>query len=88
VFLTAPLALVGLVLLSLSSTAAALLLTASLFGALLGLLAIRWPEGRPMPWVVAVCGFVLVTHTAGLVAWGKALRGERNPIWEPTRRVT
>jgi cellulose synthase/poly-beta-1,6-N-acetylglucosamine synthase-like glycosyltransferase len=88
VFLTAPLALVGLVLLSLSSTAAALLLTATLSGALLGLLAIRWPEGRPMPWVVAVCGFILVTHTAGLVAWGKALRGERNPIWEPTRRVT
>ena len=36
---------------------------------------------------LGVCGFVVATHLAGLLAWAKALRGERNPIWEPTRRA-
>ena len=51
-----------------------------------GVMALRWPEGRKTPRVLAVCGFVFATHLAGALAWIKALRGERNPIWEPTRR--
>jgi hypothetical protein len=39
-----------------------------------------------MPYPVAVCGFVVAVNLAALLAWSKALRGERNPIWEPTRR--
>ncbi len=86
VFLVWPLALVGLLLLARNSILArgALLLVGLGLG--LGLLAWRAPEGRPLPRIVAICGFALVSHVAGLVAWSKALRGELNPIWEPTRR--
>jgi len=46
----------------------------------------KWPEGRKAPAPIAVCGFALAVNAAALRAWGKALRGERNPVWEPTRR--
>jgi cellulose synthase/poly-beta-1,6-N-acetylglucosamine synthase-like glycosyltransferase len=87
VFLFAPLLLIGLAMLSLRSSIAALLFLAGLMVLVTGTIALRWPEGRPMPRLVGVCGFVVATHLAGLLAWGKALRGERNPIWEPTRRA-
>lgn len=86
VFLVWPLALAGLLLLARDFTLARGLLGAVLLGLGLGLLAWRAPEGRRLPRVVALCGFALVSHVAGLVAWSKALRGELNPIWEPTRR--
>jgi cellulose synthase/poly-beta-1,6-N-acetylglucosamine synthase-like glycosyltransferase len=87
VFLFAPLLLIGLAMLSLRSPIAALLFLAGLIVLVTGAIALRWPEGRPMPRLMGVCGFVVATHLAGLLAWGKALRGERNPIWEPTRRA-
>jgi hypothetical protein len=87
VFLFAPLLLIGLAMLSLKSPIAALLLVAGLMVLVAGATALRWPEGRPMPRLVGVCGFVVATHLAGLLAWARALRGERNPIWEPTRRA-
>lgn len=86
VFLVWPLALVGLVLLSLDYRAACGALALVLVGMLLGALAWRAPEGKRLPRLIALCGFALVSHVAGLVAWSKALRGELNPIWEPTRR--
>ncbi len=86
VFLVWPLALVGLVLLAWDSALARGVLVLVLAGLGLGLLAWRAPEGRPLPRLVALCGFAVVSHVAGLVAWSKALRGELNPIWEPTRR--
>ncbi len=86
VFLVWPLALVGLLLLARDSIIARVLFGVALVGMGLGLLAWRAPEGRPLPRLVAICGFALVSHVAGLVAWSKALRGELNPIWEPTRR--
>lgn len=86
VFLVWPAALVGLVLLALDSVVAAGLLAATLVGLVLGVLAMRAPEGRPLPRITALCGFALASHVAGFIAWTKALRGELNPIWEPTRR--
>jgi cellulose synthase/poly-beta-1,6-N-acetylglucosamine synthase-like glycosyltransferase len=86
VFLVWPLALVGLALLAWDSLPARALLALVLAGIGLGLVAWRVPEGRPLPRMVALCGFAVVSHVAGLVAWSKALRGELNPIWEPTRR--
>lgn len=86
VFLVWPLALVVLMLLAWESLAARGLLALVLAGLGLGLLAWLAPEGRPLPRLVAICGFAVVSHVAGLVAWTKALRGELNPIWEPTRR--
>jgi hypothetical protein len=88
VFLAAPLALIGLILLSFSSRAALGLLIAAGAGIGLGVLALRSPENRRLPGLVSLCGFVLASHLAGLQAWIKALRGENNAIWEPTRRTT
>ncbi len=87
VHLTLPLALLGLVLLALVNQLALALLGVTLVGTALGCLALlRWPEGRAMPFPVALCGFAVAVNLAALLAWTKALRGERNPIWEPTRR--
>ena len=37
--------------------------------------------------VLLAAVLALAVNAAALRAWGKALRGERNPIWEPTRRA-
>ena len=55
-------------------------------GCLLGLVAARWPENRDMPKPVAAWGYLISSNVAGVLAWFKALRGKKNPIWEPTRR--
>lgn len=46
----------------------------------------RWPADRHMPRAVAVPAYFGSGTVAALVAWRGALRGELNPIWEPTRR--
>ena len=86
VHLTLPGLLVGLALLSATSLAAALTVLAIAFAMALGVVGMKWPEGRKAPLPIAVCGFALAVNAAALRAWGKALRGERNPVWEPTRR--
>lgn len=86
VHLTLPGLLLGLALLSPLSLAAALLVLAIALVMGLGVIGMRWPEGRRAPWPIAVSGFILAANAAALRAWAKALRGERNPIWEPTRR--
>ena len=86
VHLTLPLALVGLAFLALAEPVALALLVGALVVMVLGSVALSWPADRPMPSLLAVCGFVVAVNLAALVAWSKALRGERNPIWEPTRR--
>lgn len=86
VFLTLPLGLLGLILWSLESRTGAFFLAAALIGILIGTIGMRWPSGTRPPRLVGVAGFVLATHLAGFLAWVKAFRGERNPIWEPTRR--
>jgi cellulose synthase/poly-beta-1,6-N-acetylglucosamine synthase-like glycosyltransferase len=47
-----------------------------------------WPEQRRAPRLVAVPAYVVSGIVAGLEAWVRALRGEANPMWEPTRRST
>jgi hypothetical protein len=49
-------------------------------------LAFAWPEGKAMPRPVSAMGYMVGAALAAILAWVKALRGERNPIWEPTRR--
>ena len=44
------------------------------------------PRGRPLPRAVSVPAFLLLGNVAAMSALVKALRGELNPIWEPTRR--
>jgi cellulose synthase/poly-beta-1,6-N-acetylglucosamine synthase-like glycosyltransferase len=85
VFPSLPLGAVGLSLLALGWPWAriGLLGAGILLG--LGLLAFRWPGGRP-PLPIAVSGFAFMVSVAGLAAWLKALQGEQNRTWEPTRR--
>jgi len=45
-----------------------------------------WPEHRRAPRVVAFTAFVVSGVVATFVAWYRALRGELDPVWEPTRR--
>lgn len=86
VHLTLPLALLGLALLVPRYPLAAVALGLAALVSLLGQIALRWPANRQVPLPLAVCGYVLAVNLAALLAWGKALRGEQNPIWEPTRR--
>jgi hypothetical protein len=62
------------------------LLAAAAIAAGPGVAAMRWPAGKPMPVILAVSAFALWSNLAGLVAWLKLAQGERNPVWEPTRR--
>jgi cellulose synthase/poly-beta-1,6-N-acetylglucosamine synthase-like glycosyltransferase len=86
VHLALPLALAGLVLLAPTYDAAlaALLLAGLVLAA--GTLALRWPATRRTPALLGLAGFIVAVNVAALVAWAKAVRGERNPVWEPTRR--
>jgi cellulose synthase/poly-beta-1,6-N-acetylglucosamine synthase-like glycosyltransferase len=86
VFPAVPLALAGLVLLSFTSPTALTVLAAAVSGIVLGTVAMRTGEDRRLPRLVSLCGFLLASHLAGLLAWVKALRREDNSIWEPTRR--
>lgn len=86
VFLAAPVALVGLALLAVDYAVARWLLALVAVAVGLGAIAMQAPEGTRLPRPVSLCGFVLASHLAGFLAWTKALRGELNPIWEPTRR--
>jgi cellulose synthase/poly-beta-1,6-N-acetylglucosamine synthase-like glycosyltransferase len=86
VFLAAPLALVGLLLLSLDFPAARVTLAAVVAGILAGALAMRAPEGKKLPRLVALCGFGLASHLAGLLAWWRVFTGQLHATWEPTRR--
>ena len=86
VHLTLPGLLLGLALLSATSLTAALVVLAVAFAMTLGVIGMKWPDGRKAPAPIAVCGFALAVNAAAIRAWAKALRGERNPIWEPTRR--
>ncbi len=54
----------------------------------LGLCGWFWPRHRALPWIVGVPAYLISGTVAGLHAWVMALRGDLNPIWEPTRRDT
>lgn len=86
VFLSGPLVPIGLLLLAVDHQWARWVVCGGLIGGVLGAAAFAWPENRKPPRLIALAGFVVASMTAGLVAWFKALRGELNPVWEPTRR--
>ncbi|HUL49085.1 MAG TPA: glycosyltransferase [Gemmatimonadales bacterium] len=45
-----------------------------------------WPGGVRMPGPIGALAYGLSGQVAALHAWVNVLRGELNPIWEPTRR--
>ena len=63
------------------------LLGAVAAGALLGVIGMRWRRQRTVPTLFALPGFVLASCVAGVLAWRQVLRGQRNAVWEPTRRT-
>lgn len=85
VFLALPLSMIGLVLLAAAGPLGRGLLALVLVGIGVGTVGYYWPGPRP-PRLFAIAGFALSAHVAGAVAWYRALAGELNPVWEPTRR--
>ncbi|HSH46171.1 MAG TPA: glycosyltransferase [Longimicrobiales bacterium] len=77
---------VGVAILSAELAPARLVLAAGLLVSLVGAFGWLWPDGRPMPRILAVPAFALGANLAAIVAVVRSLRGELNPIWEPTRR--
>ena len=53
-----------------------------------GLVGWALGDGRPLPRVVQVAAFALSANVAAAHATLRALRGDRDPMWEPTRRDT
>ncbi len=76
----------GLVLLSPRHPVAAVFTGGGVGLVALGLIGWRWPQNRPMPRWISMPSFALITTTAVLHAWLRAMQGSQDPIWEPTRR--
>jgi len=57
-------------------------------GVAVGLGGIGWAlgDGRPLPRLMQMAAFALSANVAAMHAVLRALRGDREPIWEPTRR--
>jgi cellulose synthase/poly-beta-1,6-N-acetylglucosamine synthase-like glycosyltransferase len=77
---------VALLALAPSAAWARWLLAAAAAVAIGGLAGWLWPAGRRMPRLIAVAAYFTAGNVAALHAWINALRGDLNPIWEPTRR--
>jgi cellulose synthase/poly-beta-1,6-N-acetylglucosamine synthase-like glycosyltransferase len=45
-----------------------------------------WPEGRPLPPLIALPAYAASGNIAALHAWIRALGGQGTALWEPTRR--
>ncbi|OLD90131.1 MAG: hypothetical protein AUG85_00390 [Gemmatimonadetes bacterium 13_1_20CM_4_66_11] len=45
-----------------------------------------WPEGRPVPRLIAVPAYAVSGNIAALQAWIRALGAQGTALWEPTRR--
>ena len=54
--------------------------------AFLALIGWIWPEGRPLPRLIALPSYAVSGNIAVLHAWIRALGGQGTALWEPTRR--
>jgi hypothetical protein len=86
VFLLLPVGVLGLILLAIGSATGRALFALHAIGVVAGAVGYLWPPGRRAPRTLTAAGFLVSTHVAGMIAWYRALTGELNPIWEPTRR--
>jgi cellulose synthase/poly-beta-1,6-N-acetylglucosamine synthase-like glycosyltransferase len=87
VFLTAPLAAIGALLLAVEWWPARLAVAGLIVASLVGVAALLWPARRRMPALLALCGYVVVGGAAGAMAWRRFFRGEHMATWEPTGRA-
>lgn len=86
VWLTWPGALLGLGLVAWAWPLARPVAALGLVGLLLAWIGWRWPGKDRPPRLLVIAGYALASAVAGWKAWMQALRGQRNAIWEPTRR--
>lgn len=80
--------LIGLALLAGSEPWAAWLLALAGLGVVAAIVGWHWPADKKMPRLLATPTFAFFANFAALHATVKALSGELNPVWEPTRRET
>jgi cellulose synthase/poly-beta-1,6-N-acetylglucosamine synthase-like glycosyltransferase len=52
----------------------------------LGAIGWKMGDGRPLPRIVQLPGFILMGNVAAMHAGLRALRGRQDAVWEPTRR--
>ncbi len=79
-------AMVGMASLAPQHSWAGILLAALVGGSALGAAVWAFAGDRNLPWFLSVPGFAFMGNVAAIRASILALRGDRNPIWEPTRR--
>lgn len=79
---------IAIVILSYSEPWAKVALALGLGGFALAVMGWWWPESRRRPRIFSIPAFLLAGNVAALEASIKALGGDQNPIWEPTRRDT
>lgn len=84
--LTIPAGAAGLVGLAPEHRWAQLLLATGAAGGVLAGIGWFWPEDQPLPRPLALPTYASAGIVAAIHAWGQALGGKRNAIWEPTRR--
>jgi hypothetical protein len=87
VSLLLPLSVAGVAMLSSSQPVARLALAALAIAGVLTLTAMRWPERRRLPVVLALPAFGFASFVAGFLAWMRAFTGQASAVWEPTRRA-
>ena len=87
VSLLLPLSVAGVAMLSVSQLAARVALGALAIAGALSLMAMRWPERRRVPVLLALPAFGFASFVAGFLAWMRALSGQASAVWEPTRRA-
>jgi cellulose synthase/poly-beta-1,6-N-acetylglucosamine synthase-like glycosyltransferase len=86
VFAAMPLLPLGLAILAVEQPWARVALALTGLGFVLGLAGMRWPDGRKVPALLAIPGFIVGSTVAALMAWRQALMGRGEAVWEPTRR--
>jgi cellulose synthase/poly-beta-1,6-N-acetylglucosamine synthase-like glycosyltransferase len=78
--------LLGLALLSVFEPLARWVLGLAVVGLLVAVIGWFWPQGKKMPRLLSMPTFAFFANFAALHSTIKALSGDLNPIWEPTRR--
>lgn len=87
VYLSLPLALVGLAILTPVSRLAAIVLAGAVMVGMVGPISLRrGARGIPGGRAGALVAFAAMSMLAGVLAWVRVLRRQQNPVWEPTRR--
>ena len=80
------LAVAGIAMLTLTTSWGWVLAVLGLLALAAGAVGYYWPAGSNAPRLLTTAAFAVSAQVAGVKAWIGALRGELNPVWEPTRR--